>query len=299
MKIVLLHGCEFSPGYKDFMIRTVHSDVWVFDAEWSPDPKAGRVLYNLGQGPSDEEVIQEMFRQAGATPENPTPFLKPVLCQVRSIVALIRRVTPGGINLKLLSLPRNHTDREADILKTFLEGIGKNKPQLVGFNSLGADVRIFLQRAVVNGIEVGSFLHRPEKPWLGADYFAKDNEYHVDLYSLLSGWGGGGPSLHQIATLSGIPGKLECDGEQVYRLSLEGRFSEIVAYNECDVLSTYLVWLRCIFVSGHISAVEYEHEQSELRRLILEEHASGRGEHLIRFLNRWDDLKKHLEAYES
>lgn len=281
------------------MIKTVHSDVWVFDAEWSPDPRAGRLLYELGENQSDQEVIHEMFRQGGATPENPAPFLKPVMCRVRSIVALIRRVTASGITLKLLSLPRSLGDVEADILKTFLEGVGKSKPQLVGFNSLGADLRIFLQRAVVNGIEVGAFLHRPEKPWLGADYFAKDNDYHVDLYSLLNGWGGGGPSLHQIATLSGIPGKLDCDGEQVYRLSLEGRLREIVAYNECDVLTTYLVWLRCIYVSGHLSAEEYEKEQLQLRKLILEEHASGRGEHLMRFINRWDDLKKKSEVYEN
>jgi predicted PolB exonuclease-like 3'-5' exonuclease len=281
------------------MIKTVHNDVWIFDAEWSPDPRAGRLLYDLGDGLSDEEVVTEMFRQAGATPEKPAPFLKPVMCRVRSIVTLIRRVTANGITLKLLSLPRNHKDLEADILKTFLEGVGNNKPQLVGFNSLGADIRIFLQRAVVRGIEVGSFLHRPEKPWLGADYFAKDNDYHVDLYSLLNGWGVGGPSLHQIATLSGIPGKLDCDGEHVYRLSLDGRLDEIVAYNECDVLTTYLVWLRCIYVSGHISAGEYASEQSELRRLILEEHALGRGEHLMRFLSRWDVLKRHSEGYES
>jgi predicted PolB exonuclease-like 3'-5' exonuclease len=281
------------------MIKTIHNDVWIFDAEWSPDPRAGRLLYNLGPELSDEDVIKAMFSAAGATPEKPAPFLKPVMCRVRSIVTLIRRVTTNGITLKLLSLPRNPNDLEADILKTFLEGVGKNKPQLVGFNSLGADIRIFLQRAVVNGIEVGSFVHRPEKPWLGADYFAKDNDYHVDLYSLLNGWGGGGPSLHQIATLSGIPGKLDFDGEQVYRLSLEDRLDEIVAYNECDVFSTYLLWLRCIYVSGHISVEEYESEQGELRRLILEEHASGRGEHLMRFLSRWDDLKGHLEGYES
>jgi predicted PolB exonuclease-like 3'-5' exonuclease len=281
------------------MIKTVHDDVWVFDAEWSPDPRAGRLLYDLGRELSDEGVVLEMFRQAGATPEKPAPFLKPVMCRVRSIVTLIRRVTANGIVLRLLSLPRNPGDLEADILRTFLEGVGKKKPQLVGFNSLGADLRIFLQRAVVNGIEVGSFLQRPEKPWLGADYFAKDNDYHVDLYSLLNGWGAGGPSLHQIATLSGIPGKLDCDGEQVYRLSLEGRLGEIVAYNECDVLTTYLVWLRCIYVSGHISAEEYKTEQSELRRLIVDEHTAGRGEHLMRFLDRWDGLKKHLEEHES
>jgi len=275
------------------MIKTVHNDVWVFDAEWSPDPKAGRLLYNLGNEVTDDEVVAEMFRQGGATPEKPAPYLKPVMCRVRSIVTLIRRVSANGITLKLLSLPRNNEDSEAEILKVFLDGIGKSKPQLVGFNSLGADIRIFLQRAVVNGLEIGQFLHRPEKPWLGADYFAKDNDYHIDLYSLLHGWGVGGPSLHQMATLSGIPGKLDCDGEQVYRLSLEGRLDEIKAYNECDVLTTYLLWLRCIYVSRHISNDEYESEQSEVRKLISDEHIAGRGDHLMRFLNRWDELKGH------
>jgi hypothetical protein len=277
------------------MIKTVHNDVWVFDVEWAPDPQAGRLLYHISDDVSDKDVVFEMFRQNGATEDNPTPFLKPVLCKICSIVALIRRVNNDATSFRLLSLPRDVADSEYTILETFLGGVGRSKPQLVGYNSVNADARILLQRAIVKGVAAASqFLTRPEKPWLGPDYFAKENDYHVDLYNLIQGWGSAGPSLHQMTTLSGIPGKLDCDGQQVYSLALEGRIKDIVAYNECDVLSTYLLWLRCIYVSGHLTREQYKLEQQELKQLIIGEYQNGRGDHLMVFLEAWESLQNKL-----
>jgi 3'-5' exonuclease len=275
------------------MLKSVHNNVWVFDAEWYPDPIAGRLLYDLSHYMPDDEVIEKMFQRAGATEENPTPYLKPALCKVLSIVALIRKThSPGKVSLKLLSLPKSPADSEREILHTFLDGIGKHQPQLVGYNSGNADMRVFAQRALINGVEVPRFFQRPEKPWLGPDYLAKENDYHVDLYSALHGWGAGGPSLHQIATLSGIPGKMDCDGQQVFKLALEGRLTDIIAYNECDVLSTYLLWLRIAHISGFVTSADYINEQEQLRELLIEEGEVGRGEHLASFLSRWGELSE-------
>jgi len=41
-------------------------------------------------------------------------------------------------------------------------------------------------------------------------------------------------------------------GEEVAPMWLEGRLAEIVAYNECDTLSTYLIWLRMAYFGGFL-----------------------------------------------
>jgi hypothetical protein len=63
-----------------------------------------------------------------------------------------------------------------------------------------------------------AFCLRTDKPWEGKDYFARGHEWHIDLKDIVSGWGQATLSLHELATLSGIPGKIEVDGQQVETL---------------------------------------------------------------------------------
>ena len=119
------------------MFKTVANEVWAFDAEWVPDPVAGRVLYGLSDALTDREVVEEMWRRNGAREDDPMPYLKTILCRVVSIAAIIRRVTPDGeVKLLLHALPErvdSVTDGdEAVILSRFLTGVGQRKPQLVG-----------------------------------------------------------------------------------------------------------------------------------------------------------------------
>ncbi len=206
------------------MIKSVMQRVWAFDAEWVPDPEAGRLLYAVPDSVRDpHEVMRIMWERGGATADDPTPFLKTVVCRVVSIAAVERRVKPGGeVSLSLTSLPHDVSDPdqtgEAAVIGSFLEAVGRNKPQLVGYNSLDADLKIFVQRGVVNGVSAAAFASRPDKPWEGVDYFARTSDWNIDLRNVLGGFGRTVPSLHEIATLSGIPGKMEVDGNQVAEL---------------------------------------------------------------------------------
>ena len=110
-------------------------------------------------------------------------------------------------------------------------------PQLVGFNSQRSDLKILVQRAVAQGIQAKSFAKRPDKPWEGVDYFdSKFSPVHVDLIEILGGFGKSTPSLHEMANVCGIPGKMSVEGDEVATFWLKERLSEIVAYNECDAL---------------------------------------------------------------
>ena len=288
------------------MFKSVKDQIWFFDCEWVPDPKAGRILYGLPAGTPDEDAVKEMWRRGGATPEDPQPFLKTNLCRVVSIAALMRRAVPpeqnDGIPVKhnLLWLPRDvdnaEARSEASVIGTFLGAVGRFKPQLVGFNSRASDLRILFQRAVVCGISAPEFCRRPDKPWEGVDYFAKDNDWCIDLMDSLGGWGGGkAPSLNEIAVLSGIPGKMDVCGDDVAGMWLSGRWKEIVQYNCFDALTTYLVWLRMAHLGGHLSDDAYEEEQMAFNNMLLEEAEKPGMDFLNKYIDEWNRLQEETQ----
>ncbi len=260
-----------------------------------PDPVAGRLPYDLPDEAPDCDVLAHMWREGGATDEDPTPYLKTVVCRIVSVAVVERSVSAGNTTLHLLSLPRNLNDPEQvsedGIVGTFLDKVGQYKPQLVGFNSASADLKAFIQRAIVLGIQAKGFCSRPNKPWEGDDYFdSRNSEASIDIKDVVGGWGKATPSLNEIATLSGIPGKIDVDGEKVAFLWLDGRLDEIVAYNEFDALTTYLVWLRVAHFGGHFTDQEYEAEQQLVRELISSEMENGKS-HLKKYIEEWDRLK--------
>src|SRR5262249_19944276 len=137
------------------------------------------------------------------TEENPRPYLKTVLCRVVSIAVVTREECGNGqIELKLRSWPEADKGQQEEgvLIQRFLHGIGKSKPQLVGFNSIQADIVILTQRGVVNGLSLPDFCRRPDKPWAGIDYFGKGSNFNVDLKDALSNWGRAATSLHEVAS---------------------------------------------------------------------------------------------------
>ena len=113
----------------------------------------------------------------------------------------------------------------------------------------------------------------------------------LNLKQLLGSWGKTVPSLHELAVQSGIPGKLDVDGNQVARLWLSGLQREIVRYNEFDAVTTYLLWLRVAHFSGHFSEGEYAEEQQRVRDLLEENARSESGAHFGKYLKEWDRLE--------
>ena len=276
------------------MIKILHKEVWAFDAEWVPDPMTGRAVYGLAAPLSDLEVIEEMWRQGGATPDEPRPYLKTVLCRVVSVSVVIRKADQGSPpKLTLFSLPRSEDGclAEAELLKRFLSAVGEAKPQLVGFNSQSADLKILLQRALVHSLHLPAFCKRPNKPWEGIDYFARDNDYHVDLKEVLSAWGKTTPTLHEMACACGIPGKIDTTGGTVIDLWHAGDIRRIVQYNECDALSTYLLWLRLAHLAGLLSPDQFLQDETALEQLLVKKGQQPNNDHLLRYLEVWRGLR--------
>lgn len=277
------------------MIKNINKKVWAFDVEWVPDPRAGKLLYKLPNEMPDKEVMKEMWSIGGATEDEPMPFLKTAICKVVSLSMVTRHEEKDGIKVELHSLPSlpaksGETD-EKYIIETFLHTLGKHKPQIVGYNSVSADLKILIQRGIANGIQAKEFAKRPDKPWEGVDYFSERSDNNIDLMRIISGWGKSTPSLNEISVVSGIPGKMGVDGKEVAPMWLDGKIDEIVAYNEFDALTTYLLWLRVAHFAGFFSDAEYIQEQELVEEMIVEESQKEDRKHLTKFLDEWNRLR--------
>ena len=278
------------------MFKQVADEVWAFDSEWVPDAVAGRVLYDLPESMPEQEVFQHMWKEAGASEENPRPFLKLVQCRLVSI-AFVRRFTAqdGSIAVELRSRPKVPTDRascsEENLIHGFLLSVGMRKPQIVGYNSYGSDLPILYQRAVIHGLQAAAYCERPDKPWLGKDYFARSSDWNIDLLHAIGSRGAARPSLRELAHLSGIPAKIDgFDGADTPQAWLDGKIDDIVRYNEQDALTTYLVWLRIAHFGGHFSQDDYAAEQNRLRMMLEGRAADPANGHLARYLEIWNHL---------
>ncbi|KAA3599322.1 MAG: hypothetical protein DWQ06_10435 [Calditrichaeota bacterium] len=285
------------------MFRSIKNETWVFDCEWVPDPLVGRVLYKLDESLSDAEVIKVMREKGGATKENPKPFLKLVLCRIVSISAVIRKVKSNGeTTLHLLSLPKDVDDpnqvSEKNIIETFLNAIGDKKPQLVGYNSIGSDLKILLQRALVHGLQIPSFFERPDKPWIDEPGYIENasTDWNVDLMKIIGGGKSSFPSLDELAVACGIPGKFHTDGMEVAEIWLDGRLQEIVNYSEHDVLTTYLIWLRLAHLAGLFDSEKYKSEQKSVAELIKDLGEKPENSHLKKYLKVWLQLRKSMQS---
>ena len=282
------------------MIRTIGETVVAFDCEWIPDAASARLLFPDAAEADDATALRRLWAANGATEADPRPFVRLMQSRVVS-VAMVMRTAPrkpgGDPTLRLVWLPRDPDDpasrAERKVVGSFLAAVGRSRPQLVGFNSRGSDLRILAQRALALGIPAKGFLERPAKPWEGVDYFARDNDASIDLMDLIAGPFGGrnaAVSLHEAATLCGIPGKFDAHGDQVLDLWQQGRFREIVQYNCFDALTTYLLWLRLAWVCGHLPADAYENEQALLRDLLMGLCDQPETAFLEAYLTEWDRL---------
>lgn len=287
------------------MFKKVFDKMLFFDSEYVPDVKTGRKIYGLPDNMPDSNVLQFIYQKGGATPQDPVPMLKSMLYRVVAISGLIRKVTYERIEgqqkrivtLDLFSIPKSV---EGDIiteklmLERFLNSIGDNRPQICGWAIEQFDLNVLFQRAVVNKAIIPSFCKRPDKPWEGLDYFNKMSDCFVDLMDVICGFGmRTRAKLDEMALACGIPGKLGIEGSQVcdifYEDGLEG-WKRIINYCECDVMTTYLIWLNVALMGGHLSQEEYDEERLLCYNMLEERIIKHEAEHFEPFLEAWEYL---------
>ncbi len=284
------------------MYRGIKEQIWFFNCEWVPDVRAGRIYYGLPESVTDDEVVREMFRQAGATADNPYPHMKTNLCKIISVSALMRRQLPRNgrnshedvLKFNLLWLPRDTNDSanltESSIVGTFLNAVGKFKPQLIAYDLIDRHLKMLFQRAIINEISAVDFCDRPNKPWEGVDYFSKESGYTIDL-KLLYSFGSRndeGPLLNELAGAANIPMVPNLSRGEIIKMYSEGRTGEIIAQSAYSALTTYLLWLRTSHFAGYITDEDYETEQMIFHDAMLDESEKPGMEFLTNYLDAWN-----------
>ncbi len=153
---------------------------------------------------------------------------------------------------------------EADILLDLHGFMSRYRPVLVTFNGRRFDLPVIVLRSMVHGLPMG---------W----YFASQ-EYrrryeptrHVDLCDALSDHGAGRfPSLGDMASAMGLPGKMGMDGSDVLAVWREGDMDRINAYCMMDVIQTAFVLMRFRLVCGRMDPGGYREAAGSLREAVV------------------------------
>jgi predicted PolB exonuclease-like 3'-5' exonuclease len=227
--------------------------VLAWDLETVPDLAAVARVHGLGE-------TNDMDARSALGDKFPKPPLHKIAC----IGALVAERTGTGWQVKSLGAPHVGERSEAELLQSFVDRIDDLKPQLVTFNGTSFDLPVLRYRAMLNRVAAPGLARRP--------YFNRYTEDALDICDALAAFDQRSKcSLNDLCRIFGFPGKPEeIDGSQVARYVEEGRITEVAAYCETDVVSTYRIWLVYELFRGALSRVEFEASEQNLLTFVEE-----------------------------
>lgn len=210
----------------------------VFDIETIPDAAAGRRLLGNSWELDDPSVRRSMVEARRQEAGGASGFLKPAFHHVVAIAAAL--IDQDGMLRRVRALGKPEDD-ERTLVAEFFRVVHDVRPHLAGWNSSGFDLPTLVYRAMLHQIPAEGF-YRVGEPYHG--YRKRfDEESHIDLMDLLSGYGASHRlTLHEMASVLGIPGKLGVNGGDVVELYESGRIEDIRAYCAHDVMTTALIF---------------------------------------------------------
>ncbi|MEY2776894.1 MAG: hypothetical protein RLY30_992 [Pseudomonadota bacterium] len=202
-----------------------------------------------------------------------------------------------GFRVKCLGAsPGVSDEEEAQRLRQFFNTIDRHQPQLVSWNGSGFDAPVLHQRSLMRSVPAPVYWDQGEhnRDYKFNNYLARYHTRHLDLMDVLAAYSGrANAPLDAMAQLCGFPGKLGEDGAKVWDAYLEGRWAEVAAYCETDVVNTYLLYCRFQLMRGQMSPQAYRDElgvvRSSLRALQGQADAPLEGQHWERFLAAWPE----------
>ena len=252
----------------------------VFDIETVPDVPGLRRIHALPESLGDADVLDWALQQRRAATGG--DFLPPHLQRVVAIACVLRE--GGGLRTASVGAVE---DSEAELIRRFFDLIDKHTPQLVSWNGGGFDLPVLSHRALMHGVTAAKFWDwgDDDREFKFNSYLGRYHTRHLDLMDVLSLYQPRNcAGLDAMARLSGFPGKIGIGGAAVHAAYLAGRIEDIRRYCECDVLNTYLLYLRFQLLRGTLSAENYANELSLAREKI----AASKEPHWREFLAAWD-----------
>jgi predicted PolB exonuclease-like 3'-5' exonuclease len=261
--------------------------ILVFDIETVPDVEGIRRAHDVPSQVGDADVLAWYgnFRRAATGGEFPPLYLHRVVavgCVLRESAALT-----------VWSLGEEN-DPEPELIRRFFDGIERYTPQLVSWNGGAFDLPVLQYRALIHGVGAARYWDwgDDDRDFRYNNYLARFHTRHLDLMDVLAMYQPRAyAGLDVMARLAGFPGKLGIGGGAVAAAVAAGRLAEVRNYCECDVMNTYLLYLRFRLMRGEVDPAEYARELALVRERITGLNAP----HWRTFLNAWDRAADRLE----
>ncbi len=255
----------------------------VFDIETVPDAAAGRRWLGLGAETADHDVRLAMM-EARRAQTGSAAFLKPAFHQIVAIAGALIDEQGSLRRLRALGEP---SANEPYLVAEFFRIVQESRPRLVGWNSSGFDLPALVYRAVRHNVVTPAF-YRAGEPY--HSYRKRyDEELHIDLMDLLSAYGALATlSLHEMASVLGVPGKMDVSGEDVLTLYAEGAIDRIREYCMRDVMTTTVIFGQFAHHRGWLADDAWTTFQASIQQF-LTEHADSHWTEYARQWQSWAD----------
>jgi predicted PolB exonuclease-like 3'-5' exonuclease len=229
--------------------RAEHVLVW--DLETVPDLEA------VARVEGTEAIADVQARTTLKDGFPKLPFHK-IVC----IGALLAEKQNGVWWVRALGAPHIGERSERELIAAFVEKIATLRPQLVTFNGSSFDLPVLRYRGMMHRVYAPGLRARP--------YFKRYLADAVDLCDVLASFDARGKmTLHELCRALNLPGKPDqMDGSKVEAYVHEGRLAEVANYCECDVVSTFRLWLLHELFKGTISHDQYSRSEAALASFI-------------------------------
>lgn len=275
--------------------------ICVFDIETIPDTHLLRAKFGFEENLSEKEVCERAFKEQKEKSGSeflPIPFHR--IISISSVMSDefgrflkvgnfgrkakeeflqgVKKESKGAdsVSLELLD------SYECGLLRDFWEFFNKKQPKLVSFNGRGFDMIALFLRAMRYNIDASGFFEQIN-PQLNKtkweNYRQRYSEhFHTDLLDSLGGFGAvRGLNLDTLCQMSGLVGKYDMEGAQVYRCffeskeNLQNALERIESYCQSDVLNTYWLYLKYLILKGELLLRDYAEILSDLAQKLPKE----------------------------
>lgn len=238
--------------------------ILAFDIETIPDIHGLRKLYDLGPEVTSAQVADIAFqRRRQLTGQD---FLPLHAHQIIAISCALRE----GNSFRVWSLGAG-ADDEAGLVQRFFDGLEKYSPQLISWNGSGFDLPVLNYRALIHGVQAPRFwdLGEEDRDFKWNNYISRYHMRHLDLMDTLALYQNRACApLDEITKLCGLPGKLGVGGARVWEAYQKGELDAVRRYCECDVLNTYLLFLKFQLFRGQLNRSSYRQECALVRSVL-------------------------------
>ena len=199
--------------------------------------------------------------ELAAEPPEPDKFPKLPFHKIVCIGALLAEKQHGAWSVTALGAPHVGERSEKELIAAFVDKIARLRPHLVTFNGSSFDLPVLRYRGM---------LHQSSPGLSARPYFRRYLGDAVDLCDVLACFDNRGKMrLHDLCRALNLPGKPDCiDGSKVEQYVQEGKLAEVANYCECDVVSTFRLWLLHELFKGTLSQDQHGRSEAALATYI-------------------------------